>query len=351
MDHILIDRQTFTSSSKCRIRTMMTRNQQKIHSNNPTNDDDEAPYSPIVQRVVTDIGTMDLKQYIILPLSLEGSNNSNKITTTTTPTTPSTTTTARTCICLSKHLCGPACDSALQSIQRVTPTTIRPSYILIATCCHYLCTWDHFVGKEFWLLCGLNQKDFNVAITCSQWASLKPTNKNKKKTQKQQQQKDVVPQQPKSSSLLEQRKNKKQKKIQSMTNTTRGDDTNNLPNNGNLTNIPLTTMNGTSTPNSATPNSTTRSQNSNVVDLMQRAKEAGTKLASSTTIRPHQFIPSQEFEQSYTREEKIHLGKQLKQLLDLARISYLQTQGDYTHVELVRFTTRSIEDRLLVAYR
>jgi hypothetical protein len=59
------------------------------------------------------------------------------------------------------------------------------------------------------------------------------------------------------------------------------------------------------------------------------------------------LAPSDEFEKSFSNAEKGSLGIKLKQLLDLARAAQLQELG-YT-VELVRYTTRSIEDRLIVA--
>ena len=81
------------------------------------------------------------------------------------------------CLCLSKHLCGPACDLAIDSLERVSPSLRRPP-CAIATCCHYLCTWETFSGKKFWETMSLTEQDFVVAVAASQWASV---NKKQKK--------------------------------------------------------------------------------------------------------------------------------------------------------------------------
>eukprot|EP00978_Attheya_sp_CCMP212_P037545 scaffold178141_cov35-Attheya_sp.AAC.1 len=64
---------------------------------------------------------------------------------------------------------------------------------------------------------------------------------------------------------------------------------------------------------------------------------------------PPPFVSSQEFEHTFSRQEKASLGVQLKQLLDLSRVSRLQELG-YV-VELIRYTTQSVDDRLLLAFR
>ena len=76
------------------------------------------------------------------------------------------------CFCMSKHLCGPACDLAILAMERVTPPSRRPP-LAFATCCHYLCTFDEFAGKEYWIQLGLTVDDFEVAAAVSQWYSLK----------------------------------------------------------------------------------------------------------------------------------------------------------------------------------
>ena len=58
------------------------------------------------------------------------------------------------------------------------------------------------------------------------------------------------------------------------------------------------------------------------------------------------FVPSDEFERTFTRNDKVRLGIRLKRLLDLARAAKLQAIG--YDVELIRYTSTSVEDRLLV---
>jgi tRNA:m4X modification enzyme len=151
----------------------------------------------------------------------------------------------------------------------------------IATCCHYLCTWESFAGKAFWKALGLGEDDFVVAVTASQWASLQSTTKSSNNAET----------------------TTKKRKVDT-------DELAMLP------------------------------------DLKEVALQACMALKADTT--PRASVPSEEFEQNFSREEKVALGIQLKRLLDLARAACLQELG-YS-VQLVRYTTRSIEDRLLVVH-
>jgi Methyltransferase TRM13 len=356
---------------------------------------------PIIQRVVTDIATMDLSKYILLsssssssccgddleddvnkqdnapqmvaqgllPFSGTDTNSKNnttgtrnnttiQTTTTTTSTTPTPTTRRpyRRTICLSKHLCGPACDLAIASLGRVQPRELRPSHVVVATCCHYLCTWDSFAGTRFWTTLGLTRHDFEIAVTCSQWASLKQQQEEKKRVVDLETT-TVVPSQPP--------QQQRQQQLSS--------DTTNPP-----PQVPFNTWsNGTTSSdgcesrqnmttqgknNSSNTGSTNQGGSSSFSNLMERATKAGEALAalqSHPKVSSAISIPSKQFEQTFSRAQKICFGQQLKQLLDLARIASLQsmmignekeTSDGYSHVELVRYTTRSVEDRLLVAY-
>jgi tRNA:m4X modification enzyme len=222
LQHILVDRQSF-EPNQTRDRAMITRGKRP----------------DCVQRLVMDVASLDLGQY-----------NNKK------------------CFCMSKHLCGPACDLAIVAFSR---TAIRPPCAL-ATCCHYLCTWESFVGCEFWLCLGLSEKDFEVAVTASQWASMKKQAKD----------------------------------------TTRENNLNDytLPN------------------------------------LAQIAAIAGAALKEHTLPQP--TLSSDEFERTFSRQEKVALGIQCKRLLDLARAAHLQKLG--YKVKLVRYTTKSVEDRLVLAW-
>ena len=340
MHHILIDRQNF-QPQKCRIRHMIAR-RNKIHaaevdkvSENLSNDTieqqsegrrkrtrltsidhDGSKRFPLVRRVVADLASLKLEEYVnCCPPSTPDESvieYQEAITDVNQGIGDGSTLSRKekllplnqhqqqlcSCICLSKHLCGPACDLSIGAINRIdTNLTFRPDCVIVATCCHYLCTWDSFTSasQKFWTTCRLNQDDFEVAVTVSQWASLKS---NKK-------------------------------------------------------------MKPSSVPSSAASlcagSAEDFSNTSPFPNLLDLARKAGESLRSSTSSSseeesPSSLVPSEEFERSFSKESKIALGIQAKQLLDLARIAALQQHGKYD-VELVRFTTRSVEDRLLIAYK
>jgi Methyltransferase TRM13 len=62
-----------------------------------------------------------------------------------------------------------------------------------------------------------------------------------------------------------------------------------------------------------------------------------------------EWIPSDLFEKTFTRQEKYHLGQYSKIILDTARAYDLQHRCGYTNVKLVHFTTLSLERNLIVA--
>ena len=82
-------------------------------------------------------------------------------------------------------------------------------------------------------------------------------------------------------------------------------------------------------------------------DLWALAVDASARLATAAASPPP-AVPSAVFERSYPREAKARLGRTVKELLDLGRAACLQQLG-YRRVKLVRYTTQSLEDRLLVA--
>lgn len=53
-------------------------------------------------------------------------------------------------VCIAcKHLCGGATDLALVAATRVAH--LKPTCVLIALCCHHLCSWETFSGKNYFL--------------------------------------------------------------------------------------------------------------------------------------------------------------------------------------------------------
>lgn len=184
------------------------------------------------------------------------------------------------CLCMSKHLCGPACDLAIAALGGEDVPYGRCPPFAFATCCHYLCTWESFSGRDFWIGLGFDEEDFDVAVAVSQWYSLKGG--------------------------------------KSKANNVNGQ-------------------------NMFTSTSNQYAQN----DLMAIIEVAGEAVNSLSEDMLRPSISSEEFERSFSREEKVKLGGMVKRLLDLLRIAKLQEFG-YADAELVLYTTRSIENRLLV---
>ena len=251
MRHILIDRQEFTPN-QCRDGAMRNRAADTCNGESS------------VERITGDIADFRFGEYCFS--KVDGYNgNSPKST-------------ICNFFCMSKHLCGPACDLAIEALGGDdVPCNSRPPFAF-ATCCHYLCTWESFSGKDYWLRLGLTEEDFEVAVAASQWYSMKG---GKKKNQ------DV----------------------------TEG------------------SRNG--------PGQEEISQN----DLISVFDNTGQVLKNlDDALRPS--MPSKDFEQTFAREEKAELGCTVKRLLDLSRVARLQEMG--YKAELVLYTTRSIENRLLV---
>ena len=182
-------------------------------------------------------------------------------------------------LCMSKHLCGPATDLAIAAIGRAATAGARPPSCL-ATCCHYLCRWCCFEGREWWTAAGLSEQDFETSVSISQWNSMRK----------------LAPREggkPKEEAGREQ-----------------GEEW--LP------------------------------------DLRGVAAHAAAQLAAAGAPPLAEFAAAGgEFERTFARSEKAALGRRVKELLDLARAERLQRLG--YRVRLLRYTTRSLEDRLLVA--
>mmetsp|Transcript_5188 Transcript_5188/g.14695 ORF Transcript_5188/g.14695 Transcript_5188/m.14695 type:complete len:396 (+) Transcript_5188:71-1258(+) len=247
MRHILIDRQEF-APNQCRDSAMRNR----------------AGDNGSVERITGDIADFRLGEHC--STINDGGVNSTKDE-------------VPMCFCVSKHLCGPACDLAIAVLGgKDVPSGRRPPFAF-ATCCHYLCTWESFSGKDYWIRLGFDEDDFEVAVATSQWYSL----------------------------------NGVKKRIHQ--------------NEENMSN--------------STSNQTSQK------DLIAIIDDAGEALRglSEDMLRPS--MSSEEFERAFPREEKAKLGGAVKRLLDLLRIAKLQELG-YADAELVLYTTKSIENRLLV---
>ncbi|KAK9950437.1 hypothetical protein M0R45_005929 [Rubus argutus] len=79
---------------------------------------------------------------------------------------------------IGKHLCGPATDLTLrcclgeQSNQSNGGGCVNPTLrgLAIATCCHHLCQWKHYINKKYLLQLGITKEEFHVVIWFTSWA-------------------------------------------------------------------------------------------------------------------------------------------------------------------------------------
>eukprot|EP00295_Goniomonas_pacifica_P022618 CAMPEP_0175940168 /NCGR_PEP_ID=MMETSP0108-20121206/23647_1 /TAXON_ID=195067 ORGANISM="Goniomonas pacifica, Strain CCMP1869" /NCGR_SAMPLE_ID=MMETSP0108 /ASSEMBLY_ACC=CAM_ASM_000204 /LENGTH=210 /DNA_ID=CAMNT_0017264591 /DNA_START=15 /DNA_END=647 /DNA_ORIENTATION=+ len=74
---------------------------------------------------------------------------------------------------VSKHLCGGATDLSLRCLANSAgrDSTFRWHGVAIATCCHGLCDWDTYIGKEFWLEQGLSAEEFMALKKLTSWGT------------------------------------------------------------------------------------------------------------------------------------------------------------------------------------
>ena len=170
-----------------------------------------------------------------------------------------------------------------------TCRAVRDEYLAIATCCHYRCEWNDTFAS-FCEKVGLTPRDFTVLTVVSQWATIKTrTRKRPNDTDKTDNQDD-----------------------------------------GKITKEPSSSS---STPMTAP---------------LQPFQSPLPELPTlSPNVREDEFIDSKTFEQTLPRDDKIRLGKRCKLFLDVARAYSLERKG--YHVKLLRYTTLSLEDHLLLA--
>ena len=247
-------------------------------------------------------------------------------------------------LCISKHLCGPACDLAVEALRRAPPHRRPPC--CLATCCHYLCRWDDFSGRPFWEACGLDEEEFRAAVATSQWACMQPEPEPCAAPNQ-----EAAPQESQWTCMLP--------KLDVSDGTAA---------------LPVATMLASAEATASTkatasaeaaalakaaassvgmqgdaslPNLGAISEPSRwLPDLFELARSARMRLISGPP--PPAFMDSAEFERTFPRKEKIRLGRHVKCMLDYSRAAALQRELGYS-VRLVRYTTRSVEDRLLVA--
>ncbi|XP_050236488.1 tRNA:m(4)X modification enzyme TRM13 [Mercurialis annua] len=82
-------------------------------------------------------------------------------------------------LAIGKHLCGPATDLTLRcclpkqsSEYKVDQFSGNASLkgLAIATCCHHLCQWKHYINKKFITELGITKEEFHAITWFTSWA-------------------------------------------------------------------------------------------------------------------------------------------------------------------------------------
>ncbi|XP_010522849.1 PREDICTED: tRNA:m(4)X modification enzyme TRM13 homolog [Tarenaya hassleriana] len=75
-------------------------------------------------------------------------------------------------VAVGKHLCGPATDLSLRCClsrqDNGSSSTLRG--LAIATCCHHLCQWKHYINKEYFTQMGFSKDEFLGMTWLTSWA-------------------------------------------------------------------------------------------------------------------------------------------------------------------------------------
>ncbi|CAN1332295.1 tRNA:m(4)X modification enzyme TRM13 homolog [Linum perenne] len=82
-------------------------------------------------------------------------------------------------LAIGKHLSGPATDLTLRCClperdsKDATEQAGKENPFLegfaIATCCHHLCQWKHYINKEFMLSLGISKEEFHAITWFTSW--------------------------------------------------------------------------------------------------------------------------------------------------------------------------------------
>ncbi|CCG84368.1 protein of unknown function [Taphrina deformans PYCC 5710] len=80
---------------------------------------------------------------------------------------------------ISKHLCGSATDLTLSCLRSYSTSRSTSISLLVAVCCHQLCTWAAFSpeSRTFFLNAGIQEKDFNILCRLTSWHTSGPSAK------------------------------------------------------------------------------------------------------------------------------------------------------------------------------
>ncbi|KAJ9547580.1 hypothetical protein OSB04_020123 [Centaurea solstitialis] len=75
-------------------------------------------------------------------------------------------------LAIGKHLCGPATDMTLRCCVGEHDVSRKSNLrgVSIATCCHHLCQWKHYINRGFFLSLGMTEDEFHAITRFSSWA-------------------------------------------------------------------------------------------------------------------------------------------------------------------------------------
>lgn len=73
-------------------------------------------------------------------------------------------------LAIGKHLCGPATDMTIRCCVGEGVTTSYLKGLSIATCCHHLCQWKHYINRDFFLNLGITKDEFHAITWFTSWA-------------------------------------------------------------------------------------------------------------------------------------------------------------------------------------
>ncbi|MCL7045132.1 hypothetical protein MKW94_030693 [Papaver nudicaule] len=79
-------------------------------------------------------------------------------------------------LAVGNHLCGSAIDLILrccllpkQTTETRSGDTCNLRGLAVATCCHHLCQWKHYINKSYLSDLGINKDDFHVITSITNW--------------------------------------------------------------------------------------------------------------------------------------------------------------------------------------
>lgn len=73
-------------------------------------------------------------------------------------------------LAIGKHLCGPATDMTLRCCVGENGSTCYLRGLSIATCCHHLCQWKHYINRGFFSSHGMSKDEFHAVTWFTSWA-------------------------------------------------------------------------------------------------------------------------------------------------------------------------------------